>query len=533
MSQSGQDGQRPSTSHASSETTSQSEASKPPPISIARFWLLCVGVCLGLFLGMVDTSIVATSLYAISTEFDNLNDANWVALSYTLAYMGCAVVFSRISDITGRRDAFVAAYIIFVSFSLACGFAQNMHQLIAFRALQGIGGSGLYTLALIILPELSPIHLRELISAVIGLVVALSGVLGPVLGGLLTDYTTWRWVFWINGLLGAVSLAIFLLSWPKAKYSTTPERQTWKQLDYPGSFLTIAAAVLVAFAFQNAGQTPGSGSLSNDWRSALFIAPVVLGLVCWAGLLVWEYAVQNHLSEYFVPVFPLRIFRSGLYTCGVINTLLLGFPYLMLVYVVPLRIQVVGGKSALLGGVMLLPMLGTVAIGTILGGAVNAKKSVIVETMFVGSCLMLLGCGLLTTLSTSTLDSAKLLGFITFCGLGFGLAVTSSTIIPAIKIAPKDYAPAQGILAQLRVFGGSLGIAASTAIVRAKASGIPAKFAKRGVQAPDLHGPVAKKIYAESFRNDMIASTAVSGLAVLLVMITLWQRRNKPRKIAS
>lgn len=111
----------------------------------------------------------------------------------------------------------------------------------------------------------------------------------------------------------------------------------------------------------------------------------------------------------------------------------------MLVYVVPLRIQVVGEKSALLGGVMLLPMLGTVAIGTILGGAVNAKRSVIVETMFVGSCLMLLGCGLLTTLSTSTLDSAKLLGFITFCGLGFGLAVTSSTIIPAIKIAPKDY----------------------------------------------------------------------------------------------
>lgn len=147
---------------------------------------------------MVDTSIVATSLYAISTEFDNLNDANWVALSYTLAYMGCAVVFSRISDITGRRDAFVAAYIIFVSFSLACGFAQNMHQLIAFRALQGIGGSGLYSLAIIILPELSPIHLRELISAVIGLVVALSGVLGPVLGGLLTDYTTWRWVFWIK-----------------------------------------------------------------------------------------------------------------------------------------------------------------------------------------------------------------------------------------------------------------------------------------------------------------------------------------------
>lgn len=147
---------------------------------------------------MVDTSIVATCLYAVGTEFRDLNNVNWVALSYTLAYMGFSVVFSRISDITGRRDAFVVAYVVFVAFSLACGFARNLHQLIAFRTLQGIGGSGLYSLSMIMLSELSPVHLRQYIAAMIGLVVAMSGVLGPVLGGLLTSYTSWRWVFWIK-----------------------------------------------------------------------------------------------------------------------------------------------------------------------------------------------------------------------------------------------------------------------------------------------------------------------------------------------
>lgn len=92
---------------------------------------------------MVDTSIVATSIYAIGAEYEDLERVNWVALAYTLAYLGCAVVFARISDIVGRRNAFIAAYVLFVAFSLACGFATSLNQLIAFRALQGVGGSGM------------------------------------------------------------------------------------------------------------------------------------------------------------------------------------------------------------------------------------------------------------------------------------------------------------------------------------------------------------------------------------------------------
>jgi len=147
---------------------------------------------------MLDSSIVATSMFRIAIEFHDIERINWVALSYTLAYLGCAVLFARISDVIGRRWAFLAAYILFIGFSLGCGASQSLAQLIVNRALQGVGGSGLYSLTMIILPELTPDAQKRFIAAVIGVVVAIAGVLGPVLGGILTEYAGWRWIFYIK-----------------------------------------------------------------------------------------------------------------------------------------------------------------------------------------------------------------------------------------------------------------------------------------------------------------------------------------------
>ncbi|KAG5976515.1 hypothetical protein E4U58_003347 [Claviceps cyperi] len=510
------------------------EAPPSPTIPASRFWLLSTSICFGLLLAMMDTSIVATSLFRIGTELNDITNVNWVALAYTLAYMGCAVVFARMSDIIGRRDALVAAYVLFVGFSVACGCAQTMRQLIAFRTLQGVGGSGLYALAMIMLPESSPRHLRSHISAMIGFFVAVAGVLGPVLGGLLTEYASWRWVFWINGPIGVVALAVFLLSWPKKEHRPVLHQHSWTELDYPGAILTIAAAVLVVFAFQNAG---GSNSTNNHWSSALFIAPLTLGILSWMALFAWQYAIERRFAARFSPIFPIRLFHHAIYSSGLLNTLLLGFPYLLLIYVVPLRIQVVGGKSALLAGIMLLPMLVSVALGSILSGAVNARKRVILESLLVGSCLMLLGCGLLTTLSVQELDTAKLLGFIVFGGLGFGLTVSSSTIIASQEVPPRDYASAQGILAQLRILGGSLGIAASTAILRKETDSTPASPSlsslhvtrSASMRRADDGLSKVRGTYGRAFHTDMVVATVLSGAAVAFTLAALLQRWRRRR----
>ena len=137
-------------------------------------------------------------MYTVGTEFNSLENVTWVALAYTLAYLGCAVIFARLGDIIGRRDAFAGAFVVFIAFSIGCGFAQSLNQLIACRAMQGIGGSGLYSLSMVIFPEIGPPTMMKWIASLAGAVVALAGVLGPVLGGVITHYTTWRWVFWIK-----------------------------------------------------------------------------------------------------------------------------------------------------------------------------------------------------------------------------------------------------------------------------------------------------------------------------------------------
>ncbi|KAK4152772.1 hypothetical protein C8A00DRAFT_44201 [Chaetomidium leptoderma] len=246
----------------------------PQAIPQLRLVGIIAGVALGLFLSMIDTSIVATSLFTIAVEFHDVDSINWVALAYTLTYLGCAVLFARVSDVVGRRAAFVAAYVVFVAFSLACGFATGMEQLIAFRALQGLGGSGLYSISMIILPEVTPDRAKKFIAAVVGLVVASAGVLGPVLGGILTQYTSWRWVFWINGPIGVASLVIFLLAWPNKKYLPSLERRAWKDVDFVGAFLLMASAVLIVFPFQNS-------SKPSSWSSATFLAPLLTGAPVW------------------------------------------------------------------------------------------------------------------------------------------------------------------------------------------------------------------------------------------------------------
>ncbi|KAF4971180.1 hypothetical protein FSARC_1902 [Fusarium sarcochroum] len=518
-----------------SEEEEVNEATIPP----ARFWSLCLGVFLGLFLSMIDTSIVATSLHIIGVEFEVLENVNWVALAYTLAYLGCAIVFARISDIVGRRDAFIAAYIIFFVFSLACGFAQTMNQLIAFRALQGIGGSGLYSLTMIIIPELAPNSMKQHMGALVGLVITLSGVLGPVLGGILTHYASWRWVFWINGPVGFVSLIIFILTWPKAEYLPSLQRRAWKELDYMGSFLAIAAAVLVIFSFQNAGTERSNGA----WKTAIFIAPFLCGVLAWGLLIAWQIFIQHRWRDRFAPAFPINIFRNRVYSTAALNTLLSGFPYLLLTYAIPLRIQVVSGKSTLVAGVMLLPMLGTSAIGSILAGKINSHKNYTFESLFVGSCFMVLGCGLLSTLSVESAD-AKLLGFMTFCGLGFGLTVASSTMLSTVEVPIRDYgmyhkinsslgcfqannraAPAQGILSQVRLLGGSLGIASSSALLNQKSveylTGVLTPYEQATVGGSDTHlsnsqWMAVRYTYAEAFKMEMKVATALAACAVLV-----------------
>lgn len=236
-----------------------------------------------------------------------------------------------------------------------------------------------------------------------------------------------------SGPVGFVSLSIFFLSWPKAEHLPSMTRRSWKEFDYVGTFLIIAAAVLSVFSFQNAGESSGT-----TWGTAVFIAPLTVGLVLWLALLAWGYLAGRLFEGNIALTFPFGLFRNRAYAAAAVSTLFIGYPYFMISYAFPLRAQVVDGKSPLLAGIMLLPMLGATSVGSILAGTLSKTKNYLFETMLAGACLMTLGVGLLTIVSDAG-DDDKALGFIVFAGLGFGLNVAAATMLTSFEVPIIDY----------------------------------------------------------------------------------------------
>ncbi|KAK6953929.1 hypothetical protein Daesc_003891 [Daldinia eschscholtzii] len=335
------------------------------------------------------------------------------------------------------------------------------------------------------------------------------------------------WLFSIGGPIGAVSILLFYFTWPPPKYLPHSGNRSWRELDYIGSILLIAASVLVVFPFQNAAV------LGGQWSKPVFIAPLIFGIILWLGLFTWSIFVDWRLNDIIDAALPMRLLRDRIYAAAVLNTLFLGFPYMLVIYAFPLRLQVVNDKSALIAGVMLLPMLGSSAVGSLLAGAINGKKDRIFETFFVATSLVVLGCGLLSTLSSSPELEKKALGFLVFVGLGFGMVVSTATMVATFHSSIRDHAPAQGLMAQVRVLGGSIGIAASSAILGVKLQ------AQRGPSHPDetpllasgnstlLQGELEATVqaYADAFNEDMRVCTIIGAVAILLTFGTFSRNR--------
>ncbi|KAK0745110.1 major facilitator superfamily domain-containing protein [Apiosordaria backusii] len=423
---------------------------------------------------MLDASIVATSLFSIAIDLHNLNHINWVALAYGLTYLGFSALFARVSDVVGRRATVTVAFSIFIAFSLGCGFSETIEQLIACRAFQGLGAAGLYSLSMIVLPEMTPDKDKKYIGAIVGMVIATSGVMGPVLGGFLTEYMTWRWVFWINGPMGAVALILFLAAWPDEEYLPSYELRTWKEIDYLGSFLLMAFAVLVVFPFQNLSNQPNSTDLS-PYAQPTFVYPLVGAALALSLLIVWQaFATRHPALKFLAFAFPAS-FCNRRYIATILVTALTGFPYLLAVYAFPLRFQVVNGKSPFEAGLMLLPMLLSSALGTVTasvvnnGGLTGERKPRYFETFLVACLIMLIGCAAQTAVGNEngniTGFEAKDLGLLAFIGFGFGMSACGATMFIHLESPIGDHASAQGIIAQFRILGGSIGIAVSSAIL--------------------------------------------------------------------
>ncbi|KAF4966624.1 hypothetical protein FSARC_5709 [Fusarium sarcochroum] len=497
-----------------------------------RRTVLVIALLAGLLFSSLDTSIVSTSLVTISHDLNDFTNAPWIVLAYLLTYMGFAVCVSKLSDIYGRRNMLVVSWVIFVGFSQGCGSATSMTALIVCRAFQGMGASGLYSLTQIGLVEVGPSHRPSLIGAMIGATLAVAFVLGPIIGGAVSQLSDWRWLFNMNIPFGLIAILTITNLWPPEEVAHFFSWKAFISIDFIGSATLLASSGFLVFAVQQAG------SQTFAWGSPEIISALAISGASWVVFVWWEVYLETKPGRNIEPIFPIRLMLRRVYSAGLLVTLFTGFPYISLSIIIPERFQIVSREEVLMAGVHILPMLGACAIGSFLGGAMSSRRNNTSLTLFGASCLQLLGVGLMSMLTEPDSHTKAQYAFQAIFGLGVGLSFSAATIMTSILAAERsELASAQGAVAQARVLGGCIGLAVCTVIFNSHVN----EYLQTNLTAAQLDSlhrspltslqlpanlqDLVKDVYADAFAEEIKVMMLVCAV---MVVISLFALERKP-----
>jgi EmrB/QacA subfamily drug resistance transporter len=406
-----------------------------------------VGIMAGMFLAALDQSIVGVALPRITSDLGGLEHLAWVVTAYLVASTAATPLWGKISDLYGRKRIFQAAIVIFLIGSVLCGISQSMPQLIAFRAVQGIGGGGLMAIALAIIGDVIPPRERGRYQGYFGAVFGVSSVAGPLLGGWLTDAIDWRWIFYINLPIGMLALFVTSVS------LTMPVTRREHTIDYLGAGLIVGAVSSLLLYLNWAGAHWGWG----DPR-ALALAGAALVLTLLFVL------VESRAQE---PIVPMRLFRNGIFSVGNAFGFLSGLAMFGGVIFLPLYFQGVMGMSPTRSGLAMVPMIGGLLFMSILSGVLISRTGRYKIFPIAGAALIIVGLLLLAQLRVETpYWQVAVYAFV----FGLGLGLTLQTVMVAVQNAVdiRDMGVATSSLTFTRSLGGAIGTAIFGAILNTR-----------------------------------------------------------------
>ncbi len=429
-----------------------------------RQWLVLLVTCLGFFMIMLDTTIVYVATPSmISGLHATLDQVLWVFNGYLLAYAVLLITASRLADLWGPRNLFVAGLVVFTAASALCGLSQDSTQLIAARVLQGVGGAMLAPQSLTLLTAIFPPERRGAAFGINGAVVGVSTVAGPTLGGLIVTTADWRWIFFLNVPVGIVAAAAALLVIPDIRPGIR------HRMDVVGVALASAALLLVVFGLIE-GQR-------YDWSTAIW-ALLAGGLVVLGAFLIWE-ARQTE------PLVPLHLFKERNFslmnwTGGAMQFAMQGIFIPVTIYT-----QSVLGMTPLQSGLTVAPMSVVAGIVAPVAGRMADRLG--------GKYLLMVGLAVFgggaawVTLSAAT-NSTSLQFTLPFVvtGLGLGLVFAPMTAMAMQRITPRDAAAASGVLNTTRQLGSVLGAAVTGAVLQSQlALALPGQARAASIQLPE------------------------------------------------
>lgn len=409
--------------------------------------IILSGLMAGMLLAALDQSIVGTALPRIVGELGGLDKLSWVVTAYLLTSTAATPLWGKISDLYGRRPVFQAAIIIFLIGSVLAGMSQNMVQLIAFRALQGIGGGGLMSIAFATIGDVIPPRERGRYQGYFGAVFGISSVAGPLLGGWFTDGPGWRWIFYINIPVGIVALIITTIA------LRLPTHRRDHVIDYLGATLIVASVTCLLLYLDWAGNQLG---WTNGLALTLLIASIVLAIAF--------VFVELRAPE---PIIPMRLFANPVFSVGNLYGFLAGIAMFGAIVFLPLFLQAVLGMTPTQSGLALLPMVAGIFTTSIGSGQLISRTGKYKIFPIIGAALIAVSLLLLSTINQDTpFWEVAVFQYL----LGAGLGLTMQTITTAIQNAVefRDLGVATSSATFFRQMGGTIGAAIFGAVLSSR-----------------------------------------------------------------
>ncbi|MBW8485867.1 MDR family MFS transporter [Actinomadura parmotrematis] len=474
------------------------------------------GLLLALLVVGLDQTTVAVAAPTIVQKLGGLSSLPWVFSANLLAAAAAAPLFGKLSDLYGRRPLFLAALAVFVAGSLACGLAQNTGQLIAFRAVQGVGSGGMTAMVVVVVGALTGPRSRAAYQGYIGAELAVAQVVGPWLGGYLTDHASWRWVFLLNVPVGLAALAIAWLTLRVPRATVRPA------IDWLGAALLVGglASLLLALSW---------GGSKYAWSSGQVVGLLAAGV---ALLAAFGFA-ESRAAE---PIVPLAFFRNRVSAVALVLMLLVGMSLFSLTFYMPAMLQIVIGVSATDSGFLVLPLqLGVLATSIASGHAVAATGRYRWWPV-AGTVVAAAGVFLLSRISPDTGQATALL-FMVVVGLGLGCLVQLLVVVAQNAVDRRDLGSVTASAGLFRILGGAVGAGVFGAILNARLPDAVAAHVPRGALPPGM--PVGfltqnpaqvKKLpppartglaaaFADTFHVIFLAALPLAALAIVAALL--------------
>jgi EmrB/QacA subfamily drug resistance transporter len=401
-------------------------------MSRQRVIVVTVGIMLSLFMASMEATVISTAMPTIVSQLGGLEIYSWAFSIYMLTSTTSVPIYGKLSDIFGRRPVYGVAMLLFLLGSLLCGMAQSMEQLIAFRAVQGLGAGGVMPLTFIIIGDIFSFEQRAKMQGLFSGVWGVSSIVGPLLGGFLVDRVSWHWVFYVNVIPGVVALALVWLALQDRK-RRAGERPA---VDYAGAVVLSVAVICLLLGLSESGTPLGWGLLAAS-----------------LALLALLYRVEIRAAD---PVLPLRLAGQRLFGVAVLQGALSGWAMFGSLSFVPLFVQAVLGTSATAAGSTLTPMmLGWVA-SSIVGSRLLLRTGYR-NVAITGMSLLTVGAFLMSR-SDDSATRLQLMANLGLMGIGMGLSIMPFLIAVQSAVNKRDLGTATATLQFSRSIGGTLGV---------------------------------------------------------------------------